>query len=53
MTSSAPIYGSLPGANTDMVMHDEYLRLLNPIAPKDIERATGEPDAYRQGYPMD
>ena len=27
--------------------------LLNPIAPKDIERAYGEPDAFRHGYPMD
>ena len=54
MTSSAPIFGNLPEANTDMVMHDDqFLRLLDPIATKDIERATGEPNAFRHGYPMD
>ena len=54
LASNAPIFGTLPEGNTDMVMHEhQFLRLLDPIAPKGIERASGEPDAYRHGYPMD
>ena len=54
MASNAPIFGTLPEGNTDMVMHDDqFLRLLDPIAPKHMERASGEPNAYRHGYHMD
>ena len=55
MTSTAPIiFGSLPETRTDMVMHDEqFLTLLDPIVPKDIEGASRDPDAYRHDYPLD
>ena len=54
MASNAPIFGTLPEGNTDMVMHDDqFLRLLDPIAPTVNQRVSGEPDAYRHGYPMD